>query len=308
MAYRGVSGAVIERAEDRELATPPAVSSLVPNLSPAHQRFAPHARRLPACPEIDCIRHILPSRLIEAAELRAAETGVGADRVLIAWSLVSEETYVTALASSLGLAFDPLFGIPRAKCPLPDERLAGAANSGILPIDDQFVVAPRLVDSRRLIEQVRSSSDWARRIRLTSTARLQAFVTHHARCEIERRAVDELRRTRPQFSAGVGVARRMTLAACATAILLAAAAFPDVAMTTVQIVLGLVFLAWTGLRLLGLFSERLLRRRPYRFSDDWLPTYSILIALYREAAAVEGLVASLRALNYPGIMAQTPQA
>jgi hypothetical protein len=35
------------------------------------------------------------------------------------------------------------------------------------------------------------------------------------------------------------------------------------------------------------------------FTDDWLPPYSIVIALYREAAAVKGLVAALRDLDYP---------
>ena len=70
-------------------------------------------------------------------------------------------------------------------------------------------------------------------------------------------------------------------------------------MTAAELLLGAVFLAWTGLRLLGLLSERFLRRRPRTFSDGRLPTYSIVIALYREAAAVPDLVAALRALNYP---------
>jgi cellulose synthase/poly-beta-1,6-N-acetylglucosamine synthase-like glycosyltransferase len=41
------------------------------------------------------------------------------------------------------------------------------------------------------------------------------------------------------------------------------------------------------------------RRRPRTFTDDGLPVYTIVVALYREAAAVKGLVAALRALNYP---------
>ena len=34
-------------------------------------------------------------------------------------------------------------------------------------------------------------------------------------------------------------------------------------------------------------------------SDGDLPIYSVVIALYREAAAVKDLVAALRSLNYP---------
>jgi hypothetical protein len=50
------------------------------------------------------------------------------------------------------------------------------------------------------------------------------------------------------------------------------------------------------------------RHRRRTFPDRELPTYTVIVALYREAAAVKGLVAALRRLNYPGIMAQTPQA
>ena len=45
-----------------------------------------------------------------------------------------------------------------------------------------------------------------------------------------------------------------------------------------------------------------------RIDDARLPIYTIICPLYREAPMVEGLVAAIRALDYPGIMAQTPQA
>jgi hypothetical protein len=32
-----------------------------------------------------------------------------------------------------------------------------------------------------------------------------------------------------------------------------------------------------------------------------------MVALYREASSVDSLIAAIRALDYPGIMAQTPQ-
>ena len=76
-------------------------------------------------------------------------------------------------------------------------------------------------------------------------------------------------------------------------------AAPGTALAALELALGAIFLSWTGLRLLGLLSERLVRRRPRTFTDDWLPTYTIIVALYREAAAVRDLVAALRRLNYP---------
>jgi hypothetical protein len=39
-----------------------------------------------------------------------------------------------------------------------------------------------------------------------------------------------------------------------------------------------------------------------------LPVYTILVPLYREVSSLDGLIASLRRLDYPGLMAQTPQA
>ena len=65
-------------------------------------------------------------------------------------------------------------------------------------------------------------------------------------------------------------------------------------MAAAELFLGAVFLAWMALRLFGLFSERFMRRHRHTFSDGWLPTYSIVIALYREAAAVPDLVTALR--------------
>jgi cellulose synthase/poly-beta-1,6-N-acetylglucosamine synthase-like glycosyltransferase len=235
--------------------------------------------------------------------LRAARAGVGADRVLMTWGVISEETYVSALAASLGVEFEPLFTTSREHCPLPDDGLIEAANTGMLPLSDRggikIVVAPRLVDSRSLVAVATSGTDIARRIRLTSTARLHDFVARHSTEEIERRAIDMLRTERPDLSAGVGRSRRTVIPAYLALAALAAFAVPGAAMTVAEIMLGAVFLAWTGLRLLGLLSERFVRRRRRSFSDDRLPIYSIVIALYRESAAVADLAAALRGLNYP---------
>ena len=130
-------------------------------------------------------------------------------------------------------------------------------------------------------------------------ARLQDFVVRHGIGEIERRAVDELRRNRPEFSAGLGGPRRRTIAALALAAALALVVAPVASLIAVQLSLAAVFLAWTGLRLIGLVSTPVLPRRRQSFANDWLPIYSIVVALYREATAVGPLVAALRQLNYP---------
>jgi hypothetical protein len=271
MAYWSGDGAVTDRARARDWNTPAAIPSLVPafpgqDREPSHRR--PEPRRSSRCPEIDCVRHLIPPRLAEIAELRAAQADVGADRVLITWGVISEETYVSALAASLGMAFEPLFNTSREHCPLPDDGLIEAANTGMLPLSDRsgikFVVAPLLVDSRRLVAVATSGTDIARRIRLTSTTRLHDFVTRHSAAEIERRAIDMLRTEHPELSAGVGRSRRTVIPAYLALTALAAFAVPGAATMVAEVMLGAVFLAWTGLRLLGLLSERFLHRRRRR--------------------------------------------
>jgi len=50
---------------------------------PQSRTHATVAARPGLCPEIDCVRDMLPRRVIAAAERRAQSIGVGAERVLI---------------------------------------------------------------------------------------------------------------------------------------------------------------------------------------------------------------------------------
>ncbi len=298
MAYRVGDGAVVDRAGDERWGAPIAAPSIVP--WSWRERASPD--RSP-CPEIDCIRHLVPPAILAIAEQRAGEADVGAERVLIAWGVISEETYVAALASSLDIVFEPLSHTARWQCPLPDRRLVEAANTGMLPLtgrhEQWIVVAPRLVDSRRLLALAMAGGQPARWLRLTSTARLRGFIDRHTTREIRRRAADELHSEYPEFSAAGGRRSIAVLGAATIAAALPGILAPEATLMAVEVGFGLVFLSWTGLRLLGLLSEHLVRRMPRILTDDRLPVYTVAIALYREAAAVPGLIAALRNLNYP---------
>ena len=80
------------------------------------------------------------------------------------------------------------------------------------------------------------------------------------------------------------------------------------AINTLGMFLCAIFLAAAALRLWSALCAHPVPRRPIRIDDDKLPIYTIICALYREASVVGDLVTSIRALDYPGIMAQTPQA
>jgi cellulose synthase/poly-beta-1,6-N-acetylglucosamine synthase-like glycosyltransferase len=161
------------------------------------------------------------------------------------------------------------------------------------------VVVPRLVDSRRLAAALAAPTELTRRIRVTSLPRLQRFVAHHTAREIEHRAERALHEVRPELSARGRVLPILTLCILAILIAIGGYAAPYATLMASEIAFGALFLAWSGLRIFGLCSERMARRRRRVIRDDWLPTYSVIVPLYREAAALGDLIAALRRLDYP---------
>ena len=256
-----------------------------------------------SCPEIECIRDRLPRRTVAMAERRAAELGVGADRVLVSAGTITEDDYLRALAEFLGIARAPLEELPRHACPLDDSRLVEAAAVGLLPLnlgrEWVWVVAPRNLAARMVTRLITLHPELAPRIRLTSTASLNRFIALHARQALGTRAADALRLAWPQLSAAPR-RWRISLAGAIGATVLAGllTAFPGQAKVTLEAMLAAGFLAWLALRLFGSLVEPV-RPRPARMSDRELPAYTVIVALYREAQAVDALVGSLRNLDYP---------
>jgi cellulose synthase/poly-beta-1,6-N-acetylglucosamine synthase-like glycosyltransferase len=257
------------------------------------------------CPELACLRGWLSERTIEQAHRRALKVGTGADRVLIAADQLDEDIYLRLLSDSLGIAFESLEATSRESCPLDDERLIEAPASGLLPLtvsgELKLVVAPRDTSARRLVEVIRSRPELAKSFRLTTAARLQAFVSRHAEEAIGRRATRHLADTYRDMSAAPP--RRhpslAVLSAIGAAGLLVFIAAPAAAKLACDAFLTLVFLAWTVLRMVGVLLGPMPSPRRARIADHDLPIYTILAPLYREANAVGGLVAALRRLDYP---------
>jgi cellulose synthase/poly-beta-1,6-N-acetylglucosamine synthase-like glycosyltransferase len=246
----------------------------------------------------------VPPGLLAAAELRAAEIGTGADQVLIAQRLITQEQYARALAFSLGCPFTSLDGIPRQAFPATDRELIAAVNANHLWLHAGtrrfLVVAPADLSARCLVEGLRLHPHLADAVCLTTPRHLFTFVQDRAGAAIRDLAADELRTAYPQFSAGASRPGLSILpmagAAVATGACLSA---PAVTLTLVDIALALVFLGWTLLRALGIATSCLMRPSHAADADDRLPVYSVIVALYREAAAVPGLVQALRSLDYP---------
>ena len=123
---------------------------------------------------------------------------------------------------------------------------------------------------------------------------------------IGRNAADALRNTRPDLSAapyrGQGWLPSLAVLALGAA---AAWAAPAVTAAVTGVLLAVLFLAWTGLRLLGLFTRDVPPAAAPRQPSAELPTYTVIVALYREVAVVKRLVAALDALDYPREKLQT---
>jgi glycosyltransferase XagB len=279
--------------------------AFVPNAFVPHnrQRSVPRVGAT-ACPEIDCVRELLPRRIIAAAEHRARSIGVGAEHVLICADALTEEAYLTALAASLGTAYVELDHVSRSDCPLDDGQLIHAAATGLLPLregrDLVWVVAPRDFNARRLADLSTPLPAWLRRFRLTSSDELCRFVMRHSQRALGQRATDALRRTRPLFSSAPRPAAWRIGATTAGVIIAAAilALAPTSVIEALSATLCVIFLIAAALRMASAwFAPPVARKRIVPGTD--LPVYTIICALYREAAVVKKLVAAIRALDYP---------
>jgi cellulose synthase/poly-beta-1,6-N-acetylglucosamine synthase-like glycosyltransferase len=285
---------------DRAASPEPAFFDHPPGFRHSHARRI--RGRLAACPEIDCLRHRLPPGPLAAAQLRAAEIGIGADQALIAAGAISEADYAQALAQSLGLEFDRLETVTRADCPLNETRILDDARDGYIrlrhPGADVLAVAPHGYGARHLIQFLAARPDAAAHVRITTKAAIERFIRLHLPAAIGRRAAYALAGTQPEFSAATVSASRVVILGAALSV---AALFfaPKAVSGTLEMLLALVFLGWIGLRLLGALTTGLLWQRNVTLPEERLPVYSVIVALYRETATLQDLVTSLGALDYP---------
>jgi hypothetical protein len=198
-----------------------------------------------ACPEIDCVRDRLPPEVVAAVERRAIETGVSADRVLIANGLIDEDRYFHALSRWLGLAYETFVDRRRESCPLDDQQLIEAARSGLLPliIDGGlvFIVAPRSV--AQLVDQAAALPHL--QFRLTSKARLNRFIGRHNRDALGYQAAEALKHVWPDLSAASRNWRPLiSLGAIASLALGSLIVLPELTLIAIETTLAGGFLAW----------------------------------------------------------------
>lgn len=255
------------------------------------------------CPEVNCLRGLLPQQVIAAAERRARQIGLGADRVLICGNAITEEAYLRALATSLGTAYEPVDHFTRADCPLNDNELIQAAAAGLLPIredgDIVWIVAPQNLMARNLAER---RQHILQPLRLTSSERLWRFVARYTQKTLGQSATEGLDRARPLLSntpRPFAPGKAYAAAAIALVVLTVFALDPIGAIEVLAALCSAIFLGAATVRLSSVFHTQEAARPPRRIPDDKLPIYTIICALYREATVVGDLIAAIRRLDYP---------
>ena len=269
--------------------------------------YAPAPEPGPAS-ELDCVRHVLHPAVIEAAERRSAEVGVGVDRVLIAQGVIDEDAYLRRLKLHHGFATEAFDDATRADCPLSDRQLFDAASRGILPLwrngELWWIIAPRGYAVRRLIGKLSRRS----RVALASARDFNRFLMREAGPVFAAAAADGLRRLEPKLSAApmprpqsrwrraARAAWRWTRNLGFGLAFTLPTAFPTEAAGAG---LAVWFLAFSALRLSATFAAAEPPRRLRRLADRELPVYSVIVALYREAASVDPLLRALARLDYP---------
>ncbi|WP_245269969.1 glycosyltransferase [Nitrobacter hamburgensis] len=259
--------------------------------------------------ELDCLRHVLAPALLRAAEARGREVGIGADQALIRSGVINEDAYLQTLSSHTGLAIETCAEESRADCPLPDRHLPGAAEHGLLPLrrDGKLIwaVAPRGFAARRLCRLTAAYPSLCDRVRLTSTRDLNQFLLRQTGDVLGQSAANALGRRFPALSAAPvadgapGGLRTMRRPAQTGALAVMMVLTPTFALDILSDALAIWFLAFISLRLAASLRPPRPAVRLPRVPDGRLPTYTVIAALYREAASVAPLMQAIGALDYP---------
>lgn len=246
----------------------------------------------------------VPAPLIAEAAAQARWTGASLDATLLASRRIDEDAFYRALARRLGA---PFVTQPADLDARMDYGAAAAAGVAALarPAQTRWLAAPR----GRAIAAMLALPD-ATGLAITTPRRFGAWLRASAAAQIAEDAALRLHRIEPRLSARVGPSRGTRLASVALAAAIGglAALWPQVAGLLLWTLLTIAFSMATVIRIFTAAAALEPDTESPPVADRDLPVYTIVIALYRETEIVAALIAALEAIDYPGIMAQTPQA
>ena len=254
-----------------------------------------NAPSLPSELEFLARQGLSPEELLRA--IGAAPKGVRPVDILLGEGIVGEEGYYRALARHLGCEYysgEPAFAA--------DFDAMRGLRCGVAPLDwrgrgARAVIAPRAQSVQPLIEMAQSGRIRSDSFALTSPQRFAALVRQHRGEAVLDEALGHL----PDYlSARSGLSgRQMGAAAAVAAIGLAIGATSFGALNAIASAgLWLMFTAAMVARSMAAIANDT-KIRPALLSDDELPVYTVVAAVYREGDVVEDLVRAFDAFDYP---------
>ena len=247
--------------------------------------------------------HGIPDNILQLATRLATIRGTVARQELFAIGF-NRERYWSTLAAELSLPF---------LADLTDVEFQ--ANSGLLTTESVrhatsvfillngrklLVLAPGSEEIAPLRERLRASPDLADRLAIAAPETIRASLVARRHKVLTHYAVHRLAHVFPRLSArrfGQG-GKSQPVLIVATPLFAIATILPLGGLETVGLLLTVFFMNCSYWKLRAAFS----RPRPLRLesvSSERLPTYSVLVPLYKEASVIPDLVTHLLALDYP---------
>ncbi len=270
---------------------------------------APHPASSPNHKQVELVARGLPQELAFLAAggfslevfveaLGGTTTSSRPVNRLLSDGKITEEAYYRALASHLGCKYysgdPPLAGsfdaVKGLRCGIGTLEPEDAA-------DARIVMAPHAELVPRLIEAVTLGSIRSASFALTSPQRFANLVR-------ARRGSDLLDVALGRLPNDLSAKEGMTFLQTATVGVAAILAFLigvvdfNLLQALSSAILWLIFSAMVTLRSMAAVARKA-QIRSSELTDDELPNYTIVVALYREASIVEDLVAAIDAIDYP---------
>jgi len=238
---------------------------------------------------------------IAALEAAAAEA-IDPFVIAIRRGLVGEEVLARALADITGCAHAARCAVSARVAPPPAESLALLTTARVV-IDgaERIAAVPSAATLPRLIDALRRNPGDAGRIVITSRATIIAAY----RRQFARRDCNAAVRLLEMRQPGLSAARTVTgmqglaLVGALSAAVIAISIAPAITSGAMVMLALAVILAVTWPRAAAAMAPTPDEPGGPCLADAALPTYSVLVPLFREEASIPGLVAALRGLDYP---------
>ena len=249
-------------------------------------------------------RHGVPDRVLDLAARLATMRGTMPSQELFSAAL-DPRRYWSALAADLGLAFAENFRGATLEPPATEDAAAlRRANSALLRTGEGIVlvVAPGPDEIEPLRRRLREAPALVARLRIAAPGTIRAYIARERQAAFRDRAVNGLAAALPQLSArhlggSNGAAGPKALLAAALGLFLLA---PATTFSALGLLCTLFFCNCSVWKLAAAFGRQR-RRRLEPVASARLPTYTVLVPLYREAAMVSDLVAHLARIDYPAL-------